>query len=576
MNQHNPQTMLARASPTDRIANTFRTHEVTNQPTELRGYNAFETDLALGEAIASQNASWATSELHTYGRITGDELMALGFEANIHKPALKTHDRFGNRLDEVAFHPSYHRIMALGVEHGVSNFAWNRREVGSHVARAALLYLHNQADAGTSCPLTMTHAAIPTLRLNSVLANIWVPKALNTQYDFQLNNPILKSGVTLGMGMTEKQGGSDVRANSTLARFLQTDQYGEVYEVVGHKWFFSAPMGDAFLVLAQTTSGLSCFLMPRMWPDGEQASRNDIRIQRLKDKLGNWSNASAEVEFTGARAWLLGKEGRGIPSILEMVALTRLDCLTGSASLMRQALVQAIHHTRERSAFGKRLVEQSLMENVLADLALESEAAMLLSMRVAYSVDRSFSVPSDPHEAALARLLTAVGKYWVCKRCTPLVNEAQECLGGAGYVEEGMMPRLLREAPLNSIWEGSGNVQCLDVLRAISREPETLEAFNVELLQTKGLHKDLDAAVIQLQMILNSGVSDAAMPLIPIARQIVERMALVFQAHLLLKHMPSFVAHAYCESRLGGGHGAMFGTLGAEVEKAKIIARAFI
>jgi putative acyl-CoA dehydrogenase len=555
----------------NRVASRFHTHEVTNQATALENYNAFETDAALTEAISAQNAGWAKPELTAYGAIAGGELMALGIEANIHKPVLKTHDRFGNRIDEVIFHPSYHRIMSLGIEHGVSNFAWNRAERGSHVARAALLYLHNQAESGTSCPLTMTHAAVPTLRLNAALAKEWMPKLLNNQYASALSNPLLKSTVTVGMGMTEKQGGSDVRANTSAASFLQKDAYGDVYEIVGHKWFFSAPMCDGFLVLAQTANGLSCFLMPRIWPNERlDGDRNEIRIQRLKDKLGNWSNASSEVEFLGARGWLVGKEGRGIPSILEMVALTRLDCLIGSASIMRQALVQAIHHTSGRSAFGKRLIEQSLMQNVLADLALESEAAMLLSMRVAYSVDRSFATPKDEHESALARLLTAVGKYWVCKRCTPFVNEAQECLGGAGYVEEGMMPRLMREAPLNSIWEGSGNVQCLDVLRAISREPETLEAFYNELHQTKGLNKHLDASITQLQTILSSGQA-----LEPFARRIVEQMALVFQAHLLLKTMPSLVAEAYCESRLAGQHGVLFGTLGPAVEKSRLIERAF-
>jgi putative acyl-CoA dehydrogenase len=563
-----PATASATAdSNSTRLADRFHTHNVTNQATVLAAYNSFDTDVALIDAINSQHAGWAKQELSTYGSVAGGELMALGFEANIHKPELKTHDRFGNRLDEVVFHPSYHRIMSLAIEHGVSSLAWNRAEKGSHVARTALLYMHNQAEAGTSCPLTMTHAAVPTLRLNQSVADAWMPKLLSNRYISSLSNPLLKPGVTLGMGMTEKQGGSDVRANTSVGSFLGKDAFGDVYEIVGHKWFFSAPMCDGFLVLAKTANGLSCFLMPRVWPD---SSRNEIRIQRLKDKLGNWSNASSEVEFLGARAWLIGKEGRGIPSFLEMVALTRLDCITGSASIMRQALVQAIHHTSGRVAFGKRLIEQSLMQNVLADLALESEAAMLLSMRVAYAVDRSFATPKDEHESALARLLTAIGKYWVCKRCTPFVNEAQECLGGAGYVEESMLPRLMREAPLNSIWEGSGNVQCLDVLRAMSREPETLDAFYTELHQTKGLNAHLDRAAIDLKSTLLS-----AQNLEPFARRIVEQMALVFQAHLLLKTMPSFVAASYCESRLGNQHGVMFGTLGTEVEKSRLIERAF-
>jgi putative acyl-CoA dehydrogenase len=553
-----------------RIADQFRTHEVSNQPSPLCDYNAFTTDTALMEAVKCHHAQWAFPELIAYGAVTGGEIMQLGFEANINKPQLKTHDRFGNRLDEVVFHPSYHRIMQLGVEHGVSNFAWRRSEQGSHVARAALSYLHNQAEAGTCCPLTMTHSAVPSLRLNTALAATWLPKLLSPTYSGQLSNPLQKSSVTLGMGMTEKQGGSDVRANTSRATLLTKDAFGDVYEIVGHKWFFSAPMCDAFLVLAQTEVGLSCFLMPRIWPDEQ---RNEIHIQRLKDKLGNWSNASSEVEFKGARAWLIGIEGRGIASILEMVALTRLDCLTGSASLMRQALVQAIHHTRERSAFGKQLSDQTLMQNVLADLALESEAAMLLSMRVAYAVDRSFAQPPDKHETALARLLTAIGKYWVCKRCTPMINEAQECLGGAGYVEEGMLARLMREAPLNSIWEGSGNIQCLDVLRAISREPDTLEAFFAEIAATSGINRHLDNAVVQLKAMLNSGAS-----LEPLARRLVEQMALVFQAHLMLKSMPDFVASAFCESRLGSYHGAMFGTLSESIDKStqtKLIQRAF-
>jgi putative acyl-CoA dehydrogenase len=553
-----------------RIADQFRTHEVSNQPSPLSDYNAFTTDVALMEAVSSQHAQWAFPELTAYGKLTGGEILQLGFEANSNKPQLKTHDRFGHRLDEVVFHPSYHRIMQLGVEHGVSNFAWRRTELGSHVARAALTYLHNQAEAGTSCPLTMTHSAVPSLRLNPELAQTWLPKLLSPVYSGQLSNPLQKTGVTLGMGMTEKQGGSDVRANTSRATLLSQDVFGDVYEIVGHKWFFSAPMCDGFLVLAQTEVGLSCFLMPRIWPDGQ---RNEIHIQRLKDKLGNWSNASSEVEFKGARAWLIGKEGRGIASILEMVSLTRLDCLTGSASLMRQALVQAIHHTRERSAFGKQLSEQTLMQNVLADLALESEAAMLLSMRVAYAVDRSFAQPVNQHEAALARLLTAIGKYWVCKRCTPMINEAQECLGGAGYVEEGMLARLMREAPLNSIWEGSGNIQCLDVLRAIGREPDTLEAFFSEIAATAGVNRHLDHAVAHLKSMMATGAN-----LEPLARRLVEHMALVFQAHLMFKHMPDYAANAFCESRLGGYRGAMFGTLGEFIDKpaqTKLIQRAF-
>jgi putative acyl-CoA dehydrogenase len=557
----------------ERISTRFHTHVVTNQATELADYNMFSSDIALAEAVNSQQAGWAKESLIAFGAVAGGELLHLGFDANRNKPILKTHDRFGHRLDEIEFHPSYHRIMQLGTEHGVSNFAWRNQLEGSHVARAALLYLHGQAESGTCCPLTMTYAAVPTLRLNETIANAWLPKIVSGKYAAELTHPLLKPGVTIGMGMTEKQGGSDVRANTSTAQKLGSDEYGTVYEIVGHKWFFSAPMCDAFLILAQAPEGLSCFLMPRIWPSDE-ASRNEIRIQRLKDKLGNWSNASSEVEFCGARAWLVGKEGRGIASILEMVALTRLDCLTGSAALMRQALVQAIHHTRQRSAFGKKLVDQSLMQNVLADLALESEAATYLSMRVAYAVDRSFAAQNNPlnaHESALARVITAIGKYWVCKRCTPFVNEAQECLGGAGYVEEGIMPRLIREAPLNSIWEGSGNVQCLDVLRAISREPETLDAFMLELAQTQGVNRHFDNAVAALKNRLLGSTN-----LEPIARILVEEMALAFQAHLLLKHAPAMISDAYCQSRLAQPHGAMFGSLTGDIALQPIVARAFV
>jgi putative acyl-CoA dehydrogenase len=557
----------------DRIAARFHTHIVSNQATELADYNMFSSDPALSDAVNSQRAGWAKETLFGYGALAGGELLRLGFDANRNKPVLKTHDRFGHRLDEIDFHPSYHRIMQLGIEHGVANFAWRHQREGSHVARAALLYLHGQAESGTCCPLTMTYAAVPTLRLNQNIANAWLPKIVSGKYVPELAHPLLKTGVTIGMGMTEKQGGSDVRANTSIAHKLGADQFGSVYEIVGHKWFFSAPMCDAFLVLAQTPKGLSCFLMPRIWPSSDN-HRNEIQIQRLKDKLGNWSNASSEVEFFGARAWLVGKEGRGIASILEMVALTRLDCLTGSAALMRQALVQALHHTRQRSVFGKKLVEQSLMQNVLADLALESEAATYLSMRVAYAVDRSFEATNDSqnsHESALARIITAIGKYWVCKRCTPFVNEAQECLGGAGYVEDGILPRLLREAPLNSIWEGSGNVQCLDVLRAISREPETLDAFMLEIAQTQGTNRNLDQAVLSLKNKLSGSAS-----LEPIARILVEDMALVFQAHLLLKHAPAMIGDAYCQSRLGQQHGAMFGTLSSDHALRAIVTRAFV
>ena len=455
--------------PTD-LATHFITHTVENQPPPLQDYDAFGTDATLVEAIAREGAAWATPQLSAYGHLVGGELLQLGFDANRFRPQFKPFDRCGHRIDEAEFHPAYHRLMQLAIQHGVHAFSWNASREGAHVARAALSYLHHQAEAGTSCPLTMTHAAIPVLRRSPAVADTWFAKAIAPHYDGRNVPGTEKAGVTLGMGMTEKQGGSDVRANTTQAHRVG----GDAYELVGHKWFFSAPMSDAFLVLAQAPEGISCFLLPRWRPDG---TRNAMHLMRLKDKLGNWSNASSEVEFHGAWAQRIGDEGRGVATILEMVALTRLDCMLGASAEMRRALVEAIHHTRHRRAFGKRLVEQPLMRNVLADLALESEAATAFSMRVARAVD---ATPRDPREAAFARIATAIGKYWICKRAPAFVNEAQECLGGAGYIEESILPRLYREAPLNSIWEGCGNIQCLDVLRALSREPETAEAVFAE------------------------------------------------------------------------------------------------
>ncbi|MES2884811.1 MAG: acyl-CoA dehydrogenase family protein, partial [Pseudomonadota bacterium] len=434
------------------IAAQFLTHTVDNQAPPLRDLNLYASDVALREAVAREGGGWGEADLFAYGAIAGGELMELGTTANENKPKLKLFDRYGHRLDEVEFHPAYHRIMALGIAHGVAGYAWRHAgKPGAHVARAGLAFLHNQADQGTSCPLTMTYACVAALQHEPALAKDWVPRVAGADYDPVVRPALAKTTLTVGMGMTEKQGGSDVRANTTKA-YVQPEG---TYEIVGHKWFFSAPMCDAWLVLAYTETGITCFLAPKMKPDG---TRNAIRIQRLKDKLGDWSNASSEVEFQGAWAERVGPEGRGVATILEMVALTRLDCMIGSASLMRQALVQALHHTQYRAAFGKKLIDQPLMRNVLADLALESEAATALTFRVARAVDAS---ERDPHEAAMARLATAIGKYWVCKRAPAFVNEAQECLGGAGYVEESPLPRLYRQAPLNSIWEGSGNIQCL-------------------------------------------------------------------------------------------------------------------
>ncbi|MDB4883001.1 MAG: putative acyl-CoA dehydrogenase [Gemmatimonadetes bacterium] len=546
------------------LADRFRTHDVENQPPSLAPYDAYLTDIPLREALAREGGGWAEEQISAYGLVTGGEEMQLAVAANENRPKLRLFDRVGHRTDDVEFHPAYHRLMELGVAHGVASFAWRHAtRQGAHVARAALMYLHNQADQGTSCPLTMTYACVPSLEQQPELAREWLPRILETTYDGRSVPGWEKAGNTIGMGMTEKQGGSDVRANTTRATPVGAAGPGELYELVGHKWFFSAPMSDAFLVLAQTDAGLSCFLLPRFAPDG---ARNAVRIQRLKDKLGDWSNASAEVELQGTLAWMIGEPGRGVATILQMVSLTRQDCLTGSASIMRQALVQAVHHTRHRRAFGKRLVEQPLMRNVLADLALESEASTALALRVARAVDAS---PRDARESALARIVTAVGKYWVCKRCPPFVNEAQECLGGNGYVEESVLPRLYRQAPLNSIWEGSGNIQCLDVLRVLRKEPASADAFFAELESVRGGNRLLDAEIPALRKVLDGGDADLEAR----SRRIVERMALALQASCLVRGGNVAIADAFCESRLGRSHGVAFGTLPADAPMDALIER---
>ena len=546
------------------LSDRFRTHDVENQPPPLAPYDAYATDLPLREALAREGGAWAEDDVAAYGQITGGEEMVLGVAANENRPRLRAFDAYGHRRDDVEFHPAYHRLMELAVAHGVTSFAWRHAQhEGAHVARAALVYLHNQADQGTSCPLTMTYACVPTLEAQPELARDWLPRVLATTYDGRSIPAQDKAGNTIGMGLTEKQGGSDVRANTTRATPVSAAGPGALYELVGHKWVLSAPMSDAFLVLAQADEGLSCFLLPRFAPDG---TRNAVRIMRLKDKLGDWSNASAEVELAGALAWMVGTPGRGIATILQMVMLTRLDCIIGSASIMRQALVQAVHHARHRHAFGKVLAEQPLMRNVLADLALESEGSTALALRVARAVDAS---ARDDRERALARVATAAGKYWVCKRCPPFVNEAQECLGGAGYVEDWILPRLYRQAPLNSIWEGSGNVQCLDVLRALRREPESRDAFFAELDAVRGGNRLLDHETRALRTLLADDDDLEAQ-----ARRLVERMAMALEASCLVRGGNVAIADAYCESRLGRGHGVAFGTLPANAPLEALIERA--
>jgi putative acyl-CoA dehydrogenase len=545
----------------DPTAAGFATHTVLNQPEPLENYNAYTSDIALRQAVQREGAGDFEASLGDYGAIAGSEILQLGFEANRHKPVLRTHDRYGHRVDQVDFHPSYHRLMALGLGHGLASLTWTD-QAGARVARSAMMYLHNQFEAGTMCPITMTHAVIPALRVQPEVAEEWVPRVLTGQYDRAFKPAIDKLGVTLGMAMTEKQGGSDVRANTTRARPLSQAGAGNAYELVGHKWFCSAPMSDAFLSLARTEQGLSCFLVPRWRPDG---SVNPIHIQRLKDKLGNLSNASSEIEYPGTWARMIGEPGRGVATIIRMVAETRLDCVIGSASLMRQAVVQAIHHCDHRQAFGNRLSKQPLMKNVLADLAIESEAAMVLALHLA----RRFELASsDQHAELLARIATPIAKYWICKRAVHLANEAQECLGGAGYVEEFILPRIYREAPVNAIWEGSGNIQCLDVLRAIDRDPRCLEALFELIAGAADRAPALKVLIDQTRKDLAD--SDAIECR---ARHIVEQLALGLQAALLLDSGSEQLAEAFIGSRLCPHSGQMFGTLPGSSDFDAIIDR---
>lgn len=528
--------MVEGASMDTSVSGRFETHRVFNQPLPLAGHNAYVLDALVRDAVAREGAAWGEPLLVDYGSVAGHALMALGVEANTHAPELHAYDRFGERIDQVIYHPAYHGLMRHGVEAGVHALSWQHPDrPGAHIVRAALHFLHGQADQGTTCPLTMTHAAMPVLQQGQAFASAWISKANGSSYDTRDVPWWEKSAVLLGMGMTEKQGGSDVRANTSRA-YAVAD---EAYEIVGHKWFMSAPMCDGFIVLAQADAGLTCFLMPRWRNDG---TRNAIRIQRLKDKLGNRSNASSEVEFQGAWASRLGEEGRGVATILQMVALTRLDCILGSASVMRQALTQAIHHARHRQVFGQRLVDQPLMTNVLADMALEVEAAVGLAMRVARAVDAS---GQDSMEAAFARIATAAGKYLVCKRAPVVVCEALECLGGSGYVEEASLARLYRDAPLNSIWEGCGNIQCLDVLRGLERTPGARQAIATEFERSLGRHAAFDREVSRILQWFDTPMASPAE-----ARAWVERLAIVMQAAVLLRGKHTAVADLFCESRL--------------------------
>jgi len=511
--------------------------EVLNQPPPLSGYNLFSTDRALREAVMREGAGWACDRLDAFGRTLGTtEAIECGALANECPPVLRTHDRFGRRRDEVEFHPAWHHLMRLAVQQGIHSLPWASPRHGAHVARAALALLAAENEAGHMCPISMTYSAMPVLRQNEVIAREWAPRICSTEYDPSFQPASRKQGALIGMAMTEKQGGSDVRANVTRAEPLG----GGEYALDGHKWFCSAPMSDAFLVLAQAPGGLACFFLPRWKPDG---TINAFHLQRLKPKLGNRSNASSEVEFHGAWARIVGEEGRGIATIMEMVQHTRLDCILASAALMRRALVEALHHANYRRAFGRRLIEQPLMRSVLADLSLESEAATVLAMRLA----RAF----DENDRGFARLAVAVGKYWISKRTAAHVAEALECLGGNGFVEECVLPRHYREAPLNSIWEGSGNVVALDVLRAITREPESLERV---LAEVRLAH---DARVASFIDGIGRNIAESG------ARRVAERLAVAMQASLLIRFSRPAVADAFCASRLAGEWGRTFGTLPA-------------
>ncbi|MGW2743123.1 acyl-CoA dehydrogenase family protein [Streptomyces sp. NPDC001450] len=536
------------------------THTVTNQPPPLVGYDVFSADRALVEAVERHTdpdvLAEVRDELSVLGRASGSaQVQEWGVQANEHPPRLHTHDRYGHRIDEVEFHPAWHRLLGKGVGAGLTG-AWTRP--AGHVRRAAGFLVWTQVEAGNCCPLSMTHAAVPALRADPALAAEWEPRLTSTVYGRELRPAGRKPGALFGMGMTEKQGGSDVRANTTEARPLAE---AGTYVLTGHKWFCSAPMSDGFLVLAQAPGGITCFLVPRVLADG---SRNVFLIQRLKDKLGNRSNASAEVEFDGTWARRVGEEGRGVRTIIEMVAATRLDCALGSAGLMRQAVAQAVHHCAHREAFGGKLIDKPLMRNVLADLALESEAATALTLRLAAAYD-----DGGEQERAFLRLAVPAAKYWVTKRCAPVVVEAAECLGGNGYVEESGLPRLVRESPLNSVWEGAGNVQALDVLRALQREPGALDACLTEIGRAHGADHRLDRAVKDLftELADLDGVEGRA-------RRLTERLALVLQGSLLVRHAPPEVADAFCASRLGGDRGAAFGTLPKGLDPASVVERA--
>jgi putative acyl-CoA dehydrogenase len=540
------------------------THEVFNQVEPLVDVNLFTGNRAMQDALRFNAPLLDTASLQALGQQAGSAGMQTHARlANVFTPQLKSHDRLGNRIDQVEFHPSYHALMTAATAAGLHGTPWGECSANPHLSRAAGFMLFTELEPSMLCPISMSYAVTPALRDNPAIYADWAPQLTSRAYDPALKLWKDKAGVTMGMGMTEKQGGSDVRANTTQAVPAGSDDWGQRFSVTGHKWFFSAPMCDAFLILAQTPSGLSCLFLPRVLPDG---TLNQLFIQRLKDKLGNKANASSEVEFAGATAWLVGEEGRGVPQILAMGTMTRLDCALGTSGLMRHALSIALNHTSQRMAFGKKLIDQPLMKNVLADLALESEASTALALRLARSFDR----PEDEHERAMQRLLTPVAKFWICKRGSHFAEEAMECLGGNGYVEEGgegIMARIYREMPVNSIWEGAGNIMALDLLRAL-RKADAAAALAHELAPAKGMHPALDHMAESLPTRVEQMATEME------ARRLAQDVALAVQAALLAQTAPPAVFGAFCDSRLAGHWGHSFGSLGAGVDFDAIIARA--
>ncbi len=560
----------SRTDPFARLAplptDGYATHEVMNQATPFVGHNAFSGDQLLTEIAARAGIAWALPLLREAGRtVASAEVATLAQDANRFTPTLKSHDRFGHRVDEILFHPAWHRLMALAIGQGTHSLAWTAGKPGAHQARGLLSYLWNQGESGICCPLGMTYSAVPALRQQPELAALWEPFVLSTHYDETPAPMQAKRGGTVGMTLTEKQGGSDLRATQTAARPAGPRRGpGEAYLIDGHKWFFSVPHSDLFVTLAQTDKGISCFLLPGWLPDG---TRNRLLIQRLKDKCGNRSNASSEIEYRGAVGWLVGEEGQGIKVALAMTHLTRLDFAIGSAGLMRRALGEAIHHVTARRAFQRRLVDQPLMRSVVADLALEVEAATHLAFHMARAVDDELA--GDAAAALMVRIGTPVAKYWNCKRAVGVVHEALECHGGNGFIEEGPMARHYREAPLNGIWEGSGNVIALDVLRAAAKQPESVTVFLDEVRQARGADRRLDALTESLAAELAAPAELEAR-----ARRIAGRMALALQASLLIRGAPQAVADGFCAARLGEGLSGVYGELPAGIDQQAIVERA--